>query len=441
MDRRFNDLEGHDAYELLGLTEGCSDRLVNQAYRRQAREWHPDKNQRPSARAATERKMRLLNAARDVLLNHRTDYDLYRRACSEPEEPTADLQDDPWDDARTDVFPTADPNQDAGAGARQPGKGAADHLWNGAGYDDGSSRVPPHPHPPPWDQVPHGHGAFRQPTVEEPRTTPAYDRYAPPSRFQQVPQRNPPFPAPPYPSRQRRLKDSRIGCLWGTALAIIVFMTCLAVSFVVVSKYSFQVEVPVELSGSWVGSGLYPGTEQLYVVRISLQSGSKNGKVDYPLHSCTGTIIPAKLSNGRLAVRQQFTQHDGCVNREMELSRRDDGKLNLFREGQVVTLNREPDAGPFRLPESLVGSWAADGVELILDDKTVGTSGTVEWEGKKCILVAVASGDDSATLAVGGTNCKRHGIWSLTVRKGRLIADFKGTDGRNIDDWSASRKT
>ncbi|MEW9556529.1 hypothetical protein [Nonomuraea sp. NPDC050783] len=221
---------------------------------------------------------------------------------------------------------------------------------------------------------------------------------------------------------------------------MITFVLCLPFFVIAVGNYAFKVSVPVELSGSWIGSGIYPGTDQLYTVRISLESGRKNGKVEYPLHFCAGMLIPKKLSNGRLSVRQYFTESNRCINREMELSRRGDGKLSLFRDGQVIALNREPSSGPFQLPESLVGTWTADGMEFILDNKTIGLSGTVGWAGERCILVAIAADDDSAALTVGGTSCRRHGTWLLTFRKGRLVADFKGADGRNIDGWSAPRK-
>ncbi|MGW7477109.1 hypothetical protein ACWGH8_00835 [Nonomuraea muscovyensis] len=233
---------------------------------------------------------------------------------------------------------------------------------------------------------------------------------------------------------------SRNGCLWATALSVTLFVCYLAVLLIAAANYAFRASIPVEFSGSWIGSGVYPGTSQLYTVRISLQGGRRSGEVEYPLHFCRGTIIPRRLSNGGLSVGQRFAQPNSCADRDMELSIRDDGRLSLSRDGEVITLNREPAEGSFRLPESLVGKWAADGMDFILDNKTTGLAGTVGWEADRCILVPIAASDDSAILTVGGNSCRRQGIWSLTVRDGRLVADFKGADGRNIDGWSAPRK-
>lgn len=55
-------------YELLEIEEGASDAQIEQAFRRQAAKWHPDRfHQDPDAQPAAEARFRELRAAMDVL--------------------------------------------------------------------------------------------------------------------------------------------------------------------------------------------------------------------------------------------------------------------------------------------------------------------------------------------------------------------------------------
>lgn len=75
MAKEFADLQGHDAYSLLGVSPDASDEQIQRSYRRLMKGVHPDLNAGDddvTGHAA------LLNAARRVLLTHRAAYDEFR---------------------------------------------------------------------------------------------------------------------------------------------------------------------------------------------------------------------------------------------------------------------------------------------------------------------------------------------------------------------------
>ncbi|MBO2454568.1 J domain-containing protein [Actinomadura barringtoniae] len=76
---RFEDLDGHDAYELLGVGEDASAEDIQRAHRRQVKSWHPDSRQDAGERSASDRRTTYINLAREILLDHRDRYDAYRR--------------------------------------------------------------------------------------------------------------------------------------------------------------------------------------------------------------------------------------------------------------------------------------------------------------------------------------------------------------------------
>jgi hypothetical protein len=81
MPRRtlYEHLDGHDAYELLGVPENASAEEIQRAHRREVRAWHPDPRQDDGERLAGVRRTTYLNLAREILLDHRAGYDAYRR--------------------------------------------------------------------------------------------------------------------------------------------------------------------------------------------------------------------------------------------------------------------------------------------------------------------------------------------------------------------------
>ncbi len=92
----FAELDGHDAYDLLGVDPDTPRDEVRRAYRALAKSSHPDLFSDPVAKAGAEERIRLLNAAREILVNRRAAYDAFR--CAPHDEPAeAEVIDDPWD--------------------------------------------------------------------------------------------------------------------------------------------------------------------------------------------------------------------------------------------------------------------------------------------------------------------------------------------------------
>lgn len=127
MGAAFGELAGHDAYELLGVEPSASHPEVKRAYRERAKANHPDLSSSEADKTAAEERIRLLNAAYEILENRRAEYDAFRAAAVE--EPAEEIIDDPWDQARP---------------------GTAD-AWAGAAETGGSRAMPP---PPAYHQAP-----------------------------------------------------------------------------------------------------------------------------------------------------------------------------------------------------------------------------------------------------------------------------------------------
>ena len=73
MVHRPDDLDGHDAYQLLGVKESASAAEIRRGYLRAMRIEHPD-------RSGSAEQAKLINCARDILLHERAYYDSYRRS-------------------------------------------------------------------------------------------------------------------------------------------------------------------------------------------------------------------------------------------------------------------------------------------------------------------------------------------------------------------------
>jgi hypothetical protein len=137
--RRFADLEGHDAYELLGVESTASVAEIQRAYRRMMLDTHPDVG-------GSEHRAKLVNCARDALIQDRAGYDAFRdrlerrtaaaangarpetatedrdEAVPQPASAESPFTEDDWADEDWDE--DADPWADAEEGVGAPGQGA-----------------------------------------------------------------------------------------------------------------------------------------------------------------------------------------------------------------------------------------------------------------------------------------------------------------------------
>ena len=68
LPRRIADLDGQDAYDLLGITPDADRPQIVAAYKRQMARAHPD-------RGGSARRAQLVNCAYDVLTQYRDSYD------------------------------------------------------------------------------------------------------------------------------------------------------------------------------------------------------------------------------------------------------------------------------------------------------------------------------------------------------------------------------
>lgn len=99
MAGEFGELGGHDAYEVLGVEPSASHQEIRRSYHELVKANHPDRLFDESGKVAAEERIRLINAAYEILESRREAYDAFR---VEP----AERVDDPWGQAQPG---TADP--------------------------------------------------------------------------------------------------------------------------------------------------------------------------------------------------------------------------------------------------------------------------------------------------------------------------------------------
>ncbi|MCO5968985.1 J domain-containing protein [Actinoallomurus soli] len=293
MSADFAELAGHDAYDLLGVDADATPAEIRQAFRALAKENHPDLFPEPRAKAAAEVRIRLLNAARDVLQHRRADYDAFRSAPYDLDDEFEDTEivDDPWADAAPGAPPPPDPWANAGVGPVAP--------------------------PDPWETT-------------EPRRPP------PP----------PPFPPPPPPrpifNRSVRRRSSPlarigIGCsvTWGIVWLGAILIVLLAA---VLPDHGPQpsVAVPARFAGTWAGTVQDvakrhdDGEPVRWKAEVTLKNGRHNGKVRYLDGKCSGTAVPLAFGHDRLTVNTVFgSSQTGCDVGDMHLAVRKNGRLDL----------------------------------------------------------------------------------------------------------------
>lgn len=274
MRGQFTELDGHDAYELLGIAPGASPKEIKRAHIALVRKHHPDRFQDERAKAEGAERTRLINAARDILLNHRASYDAARRP-PEPE-PDEELIEDPWDTAAASTAPP-DPWATAAAGA---------------------------PHPGPW--------------------TPTAPGPPPPPRVRHIHHYHPTTP-------RRGAYKAGIGC------AVFVFVCwALIVGTVVITSLrpdgpEAETSVHDDLAGTWTGTVQdHYGRRAKWAVELELKKGERVGEVRYLKGRCAGKAVPVSYAGKSLIIRTDFPDGQSwCDVGDITLTRRKDGKADI----------------------------------------------------------------------------------------------------------------
>lgn len=288
----FGELAGEDAYELLGVPPDASKSEIQKAWRKRASAEHPDRVTDPDAKARAEERLRLVNAARDILASRRAAYDAFRDASrrADAAQGTAGdaRQNDPWQNDRWQN----DPWQTASQGR------PADDPWATAA----TGRPRPAPPPPPPGYHPGG--------------------------------RVPPAPGPVFQAPRRRSGCGAklgIGCAVFFAASYALFMAVILVGVLRSPRPAADVAVPSDLAGTWTGTVKErEGKKKSWDVRLTLKKGKNVGEVRYLKGKCTGKAVPISLQEKTLRVRADFPDDaDRCDHGDLNLTRRKDGKVSL----------------------------------------------------------------------------------------------------------------
>jgi hypothetical protein len=299
MRAEFAELAGHDAYDLLGLSPEASGQQIQRAYRTLVKANHPDLFLDSRAKTEAEENIRLLNAARDVLMSRRAAYDAFLSAPDEEADEEEIIEDDPWAAAEPGVPP--------------PGP------WASA-----DSFEPPRPPPSPLPPRPGG------------RPMP------PPPRYGHSPG-IPPF-LPPLRPRPHRSLGARIamGCaaVWGGLWIVGTGISLLSPSLHSPSGPKPSASVPKRFAGTWVG--VFGGQGESHVngwkAELTLREGKHNGEVRYQGGACAGTAVPVSSQANQLTVRTVFSEQEaGCDVGRIKLTKSGSHKLNVrFVKGGTV---------------------------------------------------------------------------------------------------------
>ncbi|WP_345367507.1 J domain-containing protein [Actinoallomurus liliacearum] len=313
----FAELEGNDAYDLLGVDPDATQEEIRQAFRALAKKYHPDLYPDARAKVMAEEVIRLLNAARDVLRHHRAEYDAYRSGAVEPEEfdeyeeyeeydepEDAEVVDDPWARAAPGAAPPRDPWAEA-----ETGPAAPPDPWDAADL----GRRPPQYRPPPQ---------YENPQYENP--PPGGYEYEPP-------------PPPGSPPQERSLTESikrALKMTWWTVVVTAVSVWLLGHLFSGKDEHGPKTAVPSSFAGTWSGT-VRDATERngkpvRWEAEVTLRAGKHDGKVRYLDGKCVGTAVPTSVTRDRLTVNTVFgSGKHGCDVGDMHLVPRKGGKLAL----------------------------------------------------------------------------------------------------------------
>ncbi|MFP3964657.1 J domain-containing protein [Actinomadura fulvescens] len=257
------ELDGRDAYEVLGVASDASATEIKRAYRRLARTHHPDA--RANGGPEATELFQLCATAYEILDKSRAEYDEYlARSADEPPPDEPELIFDPWETAQTGAAPPPPP-------------------------------PPPQPPPPP--------------------------RSAPP------PPRVPPHHPPPFPHHQaiRRRRRHRaasiigIGCAAAWALVPGFMLLSFVVSVLSEQEPEIGAAVPKKFAGTWKGTYGTPDDTKIKVT-LTLRAGRVRGQVLYPGRSCGGSVTPTSSTNEVLWLREHADKDQGCDNADIRVT-------------------------------------------------------------------------------------------------------------------------
>lgn len=273
MPPAFRELDGNDAYEVLGVPPDASSDRIQRAWRKLATAHHPDRVTDPAGKAEAEERLRLINAARDVLLERRASYDAARRA----PEPDEEVIEDAWDTAAATSTAQPDPWDTATAGAHRP------NPW--------TTTAPGPPPPPP--RVRHIHHYH-----------------------------------PPVPPRRSKLG---IGCAVFTFACWALVIGTAVVMALRPDGPTAEAAVPANLAGTWEGTVKdHYGDHATWAVELTLEEGQNVGEVRYLHGRCVGKAVPVSYSGKSLRIRTDFPdEKSGCDVGDLTLTKRKDGKADI----------------------------------------------------------------------------------------------------------------
>ncbi|MFB4308889.1 J domain-containing protein [Actinomadura sp. GTD37] len=279
MPGAFRELDGNDAYELLSIPPDAAPDRIQRAWRELAAAHHPDRITDPAAKARAEERLRLINAARDVLLKRRASYDAARRAPEPEREPDEETVEDPWDTAAT--------------------RSSAPDPWDAATAGPGA--------PDPWDTAVPGNAP------------------APPPPGRDVPGRR------TYTSGPRRRPRADAGCMLISALCWALIIGVIVVQERRPDGPSAEASVRGDLAGTWKGTVRdRDGDRSSWAVELTLKEGKKAGEVRYLHGRCAGTAVPVSYAGKALVIETDFPDgQSGCDVGDITLTRRKDGKADI----------------------------------------------------------------------------------------------------------------
>ncbi|WP_433334006.1 J domain-containing protein [Spirillospora sp. CA-294931] len=269
MPAPFRDLDGHDAYELLGVAQDATSAEIGKARRRAVRDVHPDHH----GDADAEDRTRLVNLAHHVLTKERAAYDAFRAGPALQEEPEEIL--DPWDEAD---------------------EGVAGDPWESAATSGVSTSTPP---PPPPPQVIHIHHYRERPARRRSRAA---------------------------------LAIAVVVVVGLVALGSVAVSAGKRIGAQNDERRA-KTAVPETFAGTWSGELKDAKGKTTRKIRVTLWRGEEVGGVEYPgKGGCSATLVPTRFADERLTLRERDGTK-GCGDATVVATRKKNRLRLVFQPG------------------------------------------------------------------------------------------------------------